>query len=177
MELRKYHPGKMESWNDGKLGRTIHAARKGLCGRFIASLFRYSILPLIFILMNTGFHHGPSEIKITKAYVRVATKGMTTAAYLKITNLSALPDTLYGVEADFAGMAQLHESFRKDGIVGMRPVNFLVIPGRSSVEFKPGYYHIMLMDVKKDLKIGKTAKFELRFRRNGKIGVVGTVKE
>ncbi len=177
MELRSHHTKTMDFRNNGKIGEKIRPARKVLRGCFIDSRFRYLVLPLLFLLFNSGFHHGPAEIKIAKAYVRVAAKGMTTAAYMEITNSSAVPDTLYGVKANFAEMAQIHKSFQKNGMVGMKPVNFVLIPGKSSVEFKPGYYHIMLMNVRGDLTIGKKVKFELLFRHGGTIEVVASVKE
>jgi periplasmic copper chaperone A len=115
-------------------------------------------------------------LAVKNASVGVAAKGMGSAAFFKIVNNSEEADTLYGVRAEFAEMAQLHESFRKDGMVGMRPVKFVAIPAKSSFYFKHGGYHVMLMNVKKDLKAGSKVKLELLFRHAGMITVEAVVK-
>lgn len=115
-------------------------------------------------------------LAIRNATVGVAAQGMSSAAFFRIVNNSEEADTLYGVRAGFAEMAQLHESFRKDGMVGMRPVKFVVIPAKSSFYFKHGGYHIMLMNVIEDLKSGDKVKLELLFKRAGVITVEAAVK-
>ena len=125
------------------------------------------------LMFLSGTHLG---LAIKNASVGVAAKGMSSAAFFRIVNNSAEADTLYGVKAEFAEMAQLHESFRKDGMVGMRPVKFVAIPAKSSFYFKHGGYHVMLMNVKEDLRAGTTVKLELLFRRAGAITVEAEVK-
>jgi hypothetical protein len=114
---------------------------------------------------------------VERAYVRTAAKGMTSAAYFKIVNNSDTADTLYDVKTDFTDMAMLHETFRDNGMVGMKEVDFVVVPARDSIEFKPGGYHVMLMDVKEDLKADSKVKLELLFRHGGTVKVNADVKE
>jgi len=123
-----------------------------------------------------GFQSSNSNIKIENAYIGVAAKGMTGAVYFKISNSSDSPDTLYQVNADFAMMAQLHESFRKNGMTGMKGIRDVVIPAKSIVVFKPGGYHVMLMNVKQDLKTGMKFGLMLMFRQAGKIEITAPVK-
>lgn len=104
-------------------------------------------------------------------------EGMMSAAYFKIVNSSDMSDTLYDVRADFTDMAMLHETFRNNGMVGMKEVDFVVVPAHDSIEFKPGGYHVMLMDVKEDLKVGTKVKFELFFKKSGTIEVSAPVKK
>ena len=137
------------------------------------------ILILTFVLTGIaayGLQHPVASLKIENAYVRVAAEGMMSAAYFKISNTTDIPDALYNVKADFAMMAQLHESFRKNGMVGMKQVKFVVVPGKSSVVFKPGDYHVMLMSVKQDLKTGMRVHFRLMFKHGGQIEVEAPVK-
>ncbi len=115
-------------------------------------------------------------LAVQNAIVGVAAKGMSSAAFFKIMNNSDQSDTLYAVRADFAEMAQLHVSFRKDGLVGMHPVKFVAVPARSTFYFKHGGYHVMLMGVKENLTAGKKVKLELLFRRAGTITVEAVVK-
>ncbi len=130
----------------------------------------------LFISMLMFLSGNQPGLAVKNASVGVAAKGMSSAAFFRIVNNSGEADTLYGVKAEFAEMAQLHESFRKDGMVGMRPVKFVAIPARSSFYFKHGGYHVMLMNVKEDLKAGTSVKLELLFKRAGVITVEATVK-
>ena len=127
-------------------------------------------------IVATGYWPSASGIEFENVYVRVAAKGMTSAAYFKISNSSQIADTLFGVKADFADMAHLHQSFRKNGMVGMKPVEFIIVPAKSSVVFKPGGYHVMLMNLKQDLKTGMKVKFILIFKHAGEVELSAPVK-
>ncbi|MGO9482464.1 MAG: copper chaperone PCu(A)C [Candidatus Kryptoniota bacterium] len=132
---------------------------------------------LLLVLLVIGFRPPVSGIKVENVYVRVASRGMTSAAYFTIVNSSEMPDTLYDVNADFTEMAMLHETVRNNGMVGMKEVDFVVVPARDSIDFKPGGFHIMLMDVKQDLKVGASVNFELFFRHEGMVKVKAVVKK
>ena len=73
-------------------------------------------------------------------------------------------------------MAQIHETYHENGLVGMRHVDYVVVPAKSGIEFKPGGYHVMLMNVKKDLKVGMKVEFELMFKHSGTVKVKAVVK-
>lgn len=137
-----------------------------------------SLISILGALLLTAFglQHPVPGIKVENTYVRTAAQGMESAAYFKISNASSVADTLYDVKASFAEMAMLHESFRKNGMVGMKEVEHVVVPAESSVVFKPGGYHVMLMNVKQDLKTGMKVHLQLIFRRGGKIEVDAPVK-
>ena len=53
--------------------------------------------------------------------------------------------------------------------MGMRPAGKIVIKPKS--EFEPGGFHVMLLGVTKDLKIGDSIEVSLRFKYAGKIKV------
>jgi len=161
--------------NEGK--REAENGRRETEGRIPGTMLVLLLLALSsFRIQASGLRPPVSGIKIENAYIRVAAKGMTTAGYFLISNSLDAPDTLYAVKADFAKMAQLHESFRKNGMVGMKEVKFVVIPAKSSFTFKPGGYHIMLMNVEYDLKAGMKARILLMFKQAGEIELEVPVK-
>ncbi len=139
-----------------------------------ANLYAFPASPVVGGDSAIAQQHG---IEIDSANVGVAAKGMSSAAFFKIVNNSDEADTLYGVRADFAEMTQLHESYRKDGMVGMRPIKFIVVRAKSSFYFKHGGYHVMLMNVKENLEAGMNVRLELFFRRAGAVTVEAIVKE
>ncbi len=169
--MKRRSSGRGECRNTGtkdKVGRKFHNP-----------IFRNSNFPILFLLLLSaaGPRSAVSGIKVENAYVRTAASGMTSAAYFKIANSSSEADTLYDVRAEFCEMAQLHKSFRKNGMVGMKQVDFVVVPAGSSVEFKPGGYHVMLMGLKNDLRIGSKLKIRLMFRHARVVEANAVVKE
>jgi copper(I)-binding protein len=108
------------------------------------------------------------KLKVENPYIRPADIGMTSALYFQVINQSDKNDTLYDVHANYCEAAQIHESYMKDGMMGMREVKYVVVPPRSVLKFKPGGYHVMLINVKRKLINGEKVRVELLFKRSGK---------
>lgn len=116
------------------------------------------------------------ELKITNQWFRSAVKGMNTALYFTIENNTNQPDTLFSVKSSIADMVQIHETFVKDDIKGMRPVKYIVVNPHSKIEFKPGSLHVMVMNVKDDYKVNSSAEFDLYFKQKGEIKITARAK-
>ena len=129
---------------------------------------------LILISLLNFSYSGKLEVK--DGWVRPAGKGMNTAFYFKAINNSNKADTLLSVKSDVAKMVQMHETFSKNGMMGMRQVKAIPIKSKSTLEFKPGGYHVMVMNLKKDLKKGSLAEFTLHFKYAGDVTVKAPVK-
>lgn len=131
------------------------------------------LLALIMFLSNPT-----DKIKIVDPWLRVGAKGQTTGLFFKIENLSDKADTLYKVDFKLAGKIQIHETYSTgNDMMGMREISNLIIPAKSSVELKPGSYHVMLMELKQDIKKDFTGEFILYFKQAGKIKIKAGVKE
>ena len=129
---------------------------------------------LILISLLNFSYSGKLEVK--DGWVRPAGKGMNTAFYFKAVNNSDKADTLLSVKSTVAKMVQMHETFNKNGMMGMRQIKTIPIQAKSILEFKPGSYHVMVMNLKKDLKKGSLAEFTLHFKYAGDITVKAPVK-
>lgn len=104
--------------------------------------------------------------------------GGMTAAYMLIENKGAAPDTLLSVNGDVAEIIQIHETKESNGMMSMQELkNGLEIPASGSVTLKPASYHIMIMNVKKELKVGDTFKLTLKFKSGKELPVDVTVRE
>lgn len=117
-----------------------------------------------------------SNIEVKDAWVRPAGKGMNTAFYFKVENNSDKTDTLLSVKSSVAKIVQMHETFTKDGMMGMRQVKAVAIGAKSDFEFKPGGYHVMVINLKEDLKKGSRVVFTLHFKYAGNVTVKASVK-
>ena len=107
--------------------------------------------------------------------MRPAAKEMNSALYCDIVNNTNKPDTLYKVESGAAQLVQVHESFMKNGMMGMKHVKYVVIPAKSKITFKPGGYHIMFIKLVKDLKTNSSQKATFYFKSGRKISVKASV--
>lgn len=98
------------------------------------------------------------------------------AVYALLVNPGKAPDALVGAASDVAGTVEIHESYQHSGMMMMRQVGKIDIPAGNRVEMKPGGYHVMLLNLKRDLKAGETIGVTLLFEKAGKIPVTATIK-
>jgi hypothetical protein len=103
--------------------------------------------------------------------------GVTSAAYMIIRNPGDAPDRLIKAESDVANIVELHTSEMKDGVMSMRQVEAIEAPANGEVTLEPGGFHVMLIDVTKDLKVGDTVNLTLTFENAGEMDVQATVRE
>jgi len=131
---------------------------------------------------------GTAEVKATDAWAR-ASSAMASAgaAYMTIENTGSAADALIGASSPAATTVEVHETVvmgspapgasADGGMMGMQPVKRLEIPAGGTVELKPGSYHIMLIGLKQDLKVGDSIEITLTFEKVGEIKVTATVRE
>ncbi|MCH7723123.1 MAG: copper chaperone PCu(A)C [Bacteroidetes bacterium] len=122
------------------------------------------------------FYSQGNILQVKNQWLRPGAKGMGTALYFEVENPTDKPDTLYKITSDISSMIQLHETYAKDELMGMREVGEFVIEPESSLELKPGGYHIMVMKLKRDIKKSDEIEFKLHFKNAGSIIIRAKVK-
>jgi copper(I)-binding protein len=112
-------------------------------------------------------------LEIGHPWTRATPKGATVAGgYLKITNKGTAADRLTGVASDIAPRVEIHEMVMTGSVMKMRPIaTGLEIKPGETVEFKPGSYHIMFMNLKRPLEKGQRIKGTLTFEKAGPVEV------
>jgi copper(I)-binding protein len=113
------------------------------------------------------------SIHIGNPWARVAPKGAKmTAGYLTITNKGTAPDRLTCVSIAIAAKCEIHSMTMDGGVMQMRlmPDGLTIKPGET-VEFKPGSFHLMFVDLKAPLEAGKTIKGTLKLDQAGTVDV------
>lgn len=137
--------------------------------RLIASLLLAS-LPLI------ALSAGPSVLA-SKVWVRQSPPGVTVlAGYFTLQDLTDKPLDLKAVTSPDFGAVEMHRSFVKDGQEQMEPVPNITLPAHGSVEFKPGSYHLMLMQPKKSLFAGDMVTLTLQFSDGSELTLLAPVR-
>lgn len=125
-------------------------------------------------------------ISVTGAWIRNSTAVTgTLAGYLVITNNGTAADTLLKAVSPIARTVQLHETVSVPampsasavgGMMTMVEVPQVEIPAGATVEFKPGGYHLMFMDLIGTLTTGQTVDLTLTFANAGPITVKAEVR-
>jgi copper(I)-binding protein len=113
------------------------------------------------------------DLVITQAWSRQTPSGAKVAgAYLTIENKGTTADRLVSGSVDVAGRVEIHEMAMDGGVMKMRPLdNGLVIEPGKTVTLAPGGNHMMLLDLKTQLKQGDKVPVTLQFEKAGKVNV------
>lgn len=113
-----------------------------------------------------------SGIYIEDAWARPGAEGRMSAAYLLISNFNDQADTLVSVQSDVAQNVEVHESYeREEGMMGMREADNLVIPAQSTIRLEQGSFHVMLIQLTRQLSEGDSFQLTLTFETEGDINV------
>ncbi len=100
------------------------------------------------------------------------------AAYLSIKNGGSEGDKLISAESPVAEKTELHETVNEGGVMKMLPVTggIEVRPG-STVEFKPGGFHVMLIGLNRRLEEGQTIPLTITFAKAGSVHLDAKVEK
>lgn len=101
-----------------------------------------------------------------------ATPGKIGGGYVKITNNGKEADWLIGGSSELAKDFEVHEMSMEGDVMKMRRLEKgLEIKPGTSVELKPGGYHIMLIGLARPLKADEIFKGTLVFERAGTVAI------
>jgi copper(I)-binding protein len=110
---------------------------------------------------------------IDHPWSRATPKGAAVAGgYMKITNTGSTPDRLLGGATEVAKKFEIHEMRMDGGVMKMRELasGLEIAPG-ATVEFKPGSYHVMMVNLAKPFVQGERVKASLTFEKAGKVEI------
>jgi copper(I)-binding protein len=112
-------------------------------------------------------------LTISDPWSRATPRGATVGGgYLKIVNSGTMPDRLVGGSSEIAASFQIHEMTMERGVAKMRQLkDGLEIKPGQTVEFKPGGFHIMFVNLKKPLNTGDHFTATLMFEKSGTVDV------
>jgi copper(I)-binding protein len=94
-----------------------------------------------------------AQIEVKNAWVRGTVPAQTSsAAYMEITSNSGAK--LVGAASPAAGKVEVHNMKMENGVMKMFPVDGIELPAGKPVKLAPGGYHVMLLNLKQQLKVG-----------------------
>ena len=102
-------------------------------------------------------------VTVRDPWIRATVPGQAVAgAYMEIT--AHAPGALIAVQSPLAGKAELHLMAMDAGVMKMRKVATIALAAQQTMHLKPGGYHIMLIDIKRELKAGERVPLKLTLR-------------
>lgn len=104
----------------------------------------------------------PAPVAVSGAWARPLLQGqVSSGAYMTLT--AREPLTLTGASSPAAAIIEIHQMKMEGDVMKMRAVDTLALAPGQPVEFKPGGYHFMLMDLQAPFKPGEQVPLTLRF--------------
>lgn len=105
------------------------------------------------------------SLNIENARVNPTIQGLSVSAiYFDITNHHANDITLARASSDMTDHVEIHEHVMQDGLMRMREAEQgVVLSTGKTTQFKPGGYHIMLMNLQKVINEGDKIDLVLYF--------------
>jgi len=113
------------------------------------------------------FGTAAAQVQVKDPWVRATVpQQKATGAFMQ---LSSSQDTrLVEARSPVAGVVELHEMVMEKDVAKMRAVPGIDLQAGKGVELKPGGYHVMLMDLKRQLKEGESVPITLVFEGSNK---------
>ena len=107
-----------------------------------------------------------AQLTVSEPWVRATVPAQkVTGAFMRVQ--SAAPARLVGVQADVAGRAEVHEMAMDGQTMRMRRVEAIELPAGKPVNLASGGYHVMLFDLKRQVKEGESVAITLTVQDAG----------
>ena len=133
----------------------------------VASMVGWTLVALqAFAQVTVADPWGRSTVKEQKA----------TGVFMTLT--SKEDAKLVGAASPAAKVVEVHEMTMDNNVMKMREVKAVALPAGKPMEFKPGGYHVMLIDIVKPLEKGQKVPVTLTIEgKDGKLTKVETSAE
>jgi copper(I)-binding protein len=118
-----------------------------------------------------------ADVIVDGPWVRGTTASQqATGAFMTI--ISSRDASLVAASSPAAGIVEIHEMRMDGSSMRMRHVDDLALPAGKRVELNPGSYHIMLLDLRQQLRAGTKVPLLLKIRnRDGTLSEVAVTAE
>ena len=102
-----------------------------------------------------------ADVTVKESWVRGTTPAQkATGAFMEITSSEAA--ALLSASSPVAGVVEIHTMKMEDGVMKMRALPKLDLPAGKAVKLAPGGNHVMLMDLKQQMKKGDVVPITLK---------------
>ncbi|MEN9558795.1 MAG: hypothetical protein RLZZ502_6 [Pseudomonadota bacterium] len=118
------------------------------------------------------------DLRIGHSYAPATPPGAKVGAvFFPLSNNGKTADRLVKAESAIAGIVEIHTHVMDKGVMRMRALPHLDLAPETTVELKPGGFHIMLFELKKPLLKNESFSLILTFEKAGKVEVSVAVED
>jgi len=112
------------------------------------------------LLLATASGASLAQVDVSNPWVRATVpQQKASGAFMSIT--AAKGGRLVEARSPVAGVVEIHEMKLENNVMRMRAVAGLDLPAGKTVELKPGGYHVMLMELRQQMKEGDSVPITL----------------
>ncbi|MDT9001065.1 copper chaperone PCu(A)C [Paucibacter sp. APW11] len=117
---------------------------------------------LLTLSIIVGSSAAQAQVSVKDAWVRATVaQQKATGAFMQLT--AGEDGKLVAISSALTPVVELHEMAMDKDVMKMRQIATLALPAGKTVELKPGGYHVMLLDLKTQLKPGDSVPLSLVF--------------
>ncbi|MDO9091152.1 MAG: copper chaperone PCu(A)C [Rubrivivax sp.] len=122
-----------------------------------------TLCPTLALIALLGCSAAQAQTTVADPWVRgTVAQQRATGLFAQIT--SAKGGRFVSASSPVAGVVEIHEMAMHGNVMKMRALpNGLELPAGKAVDLKPGGYHVMLLDLKQQMKAGDTVPVTLVF--------------
>ena len=118
-------------------------------------------LAAMMVLLAAPAH--AADIQVSNAWIRLLPAGVPAAGYFELRNLGKAPLRLVSATSAAFGNIMLHRSLEENGRSSMLHLDEIDVPAQGRIVFKPGDYHLMLVQPTRALEPGGRVAVTLQF--------------
>ncbi|MFV8825997.1 copper chaperone PCu(A)C [Thauera sp. WH-2] len=116
------------------------------------------------LLLAASLSVSAQQLTVTEPWVRATVpQQKATGAFMHLRSDADV--RLVAAESPVAGVVEIHEMSMQNDVMKMSPISGLDLPAGQDVELKPGGYHVMLMDLRQQVKVGDEVPLRLVIER------------
>ena len=109
-----------------------------------------------------SFPVAAQSVEVKGAWIRGTVAGQKgTGAFMELTSKRA--GRLVAAASPAAGAVEIHNMKMEGGVMRMFAVDGVDLPANQAVKLAPGGYHVMMLDLKRQLKAGERVPMKLTF--------------
>ncbi len=113
----------------------------------------FNKLAVLAVLFSGIITSVQAQVTVKEAWVRATVaQQKASGAFMQISSVKDAK--LVEVRSPVAGIAELHKMEMNDNVMKMRQIDSVDLPAGKTVELKPGAFHVMLLDLKGQIKDG-----------------------
>lgn len=126
------------------------------------------LITTLLAVTASAWAQSPASVEIKDPWVRATVaQQKATGAFMQLT--AKTDSKLVEARSPVAGVVEIHEMAMDKDVMKMRQIPGLALPAGKAVDLKPGGYHVMLLDLKAQVKEGDVVPVTLVFEgKDGK---------